>query len=210
VTVELLPYGDHALLVEVGDTGGVVAYVDALRSIDHPGVADVVPAARTVLVVAHTSRDVPALRQALADLAPGAADGAVSAEEGVIEIPVRYDGPDLGDVARLTGLSERDVVAAHTRTEWRVAFGGFAPGFGYLVTDHRELHVPRRDSARTAVPAGAVGLAGEYTGVYPRESPGGWQLIGTTDAPMWDLDRDPPALLRPGARVRFSDAGGRA
>lgn len=88
-----------------------------------------------------------------------------------------------------------------------MAFGGFAPGFGYLVTDHDRLHVPRRDSARTAVPAGAVGLAGEYTGVYPRESPGGWQLIGTTDAPMWDLDREPPALLRPGARVRFVDGG---
>jgi KipI family sensor histidine kinase inhibitor len=210
VTVQVLPYGDRALLVEVGDTGAVVAYVDALRTLELACVADVVPAARTVLVVAHATGDVPGLRQALADLAPEAAQHHASEEEDVIEIPVRYDGPDLGDVARLTGLSEQDVVAAHTGTEWRVAFGGFAPGFGYLVTDHQKLHVPRRDSARTAVPAGAVGLAGEYTGVYPRESPGGWQLIGTTDAPMWDLHRDPPALLRPGARVRFSDLGGGA
>jgi KipI family sensor histidine kinase inhibitor len=208
VTVEVLPYGDHALLVEVGDTGAVVAYVDALLSIGHPGVADVVPAARTVLVVARTSRDVPGLRQALGGLTPEVTGPGAAADEDVIEIPVSYDGPDLGDVARLTGLSEQDVVAAHTGTEWRVAFGGFAPGFGYLVTDHQKLHVPRRDSARTAVPAGAVGLAGEYTGVYPRESPGGWQLIGTTDAPMWDLERDPPALLRPGARIRFHDVGG--
>ena len=206
MSVQVLPYGDRALLVEVGDTADVVAYVDALRESEPPGLADVVPAARTVLVVAGTPRAVPALRQALCSLTPGRA-AAHAHDEEVIEIPVRYDGPDLEDVARLTGLSERAVVEAHTSSEWRVAFGGFAPGFGYLVTDHDRLHVPRRDSARTAVPAGAVGLAGEYTGVYPRESPGGWQLIGTTDAPMWDLDRAPPALLRPGARVRFVDGG---
>ena len=206
MSVQVLPYGDRALLVEVGDTADVVAYVDALRESEPPGLADVVPAARTVLVVAGTPRDVPALRQALCSLTPGRA-AAHAHDEEVIERPVRYDGPDLEEVARLTGLSERAVVEAHSRSEWRVAFGGFAPGFGYLVTDHDRLHVPRRDSARTAVPAGAVGLAGEYTGVYPRESPGGWQLIGTTDAPMWDLDREPPALLRPGARVRFVDGG---
>ena len=206
MSVQVLPYGDPALLVEVGDTADVVAYVDALRESEPPGLADVVPAARTVLVVAGTPRAVPALRQAQCSLTPGRA-AAHAHDEEVIEIPVRYDGPDLEDVARLTGLSERAVVEAHTSSEWRVAFGGFAPGFGYLVTDHDRLHVPRRDSARTAVPAGAVGLAGEYTGVYPRESPGGWQLIGTTDAPMWDLDREPPALLRPGARVRFVDGG---
>ena len=207
MSVQVLPYGDRALLVEVGDTAEVVAYVDALRESEPPGLADVVPAARTVLVVAGTPRAVPALRQALCSRTPGRAAAHAHDDEEVIEIPVRYDGPDLEDVARLTGLSERAVVEAHTSSEWRVAFGGFAPGFGYLVTDHDRLHVPRRDSARTAVPAGAVGLAGEYTGVYPRESPGGWQLIGTTDAPMWDLDREPPALLRPGARVRFVDGG---
>ena len=207
MSVQVLPFGDRALLVEVGDTADVVAYVDALRESEPPGLADVVPAARTVLVVAGTPRAVPALRQALCSLTPGRAAAHAHDDEEVIEIPVRYDGPDLEDVARLTGLSERAVVEAHTSSEWRVAFGGFAPGFGYLVTDHDRLHVPRRDSARTAVPAGAVGLAGEYTGVYPRESPGGWQLIGTTDAPMWDLDREPPALLRPGARVRFVDGG---
>ena len=116
---------------------------------------------------------------------------------------MRYDGPDLSDVARHTGLSEEEVVEAHTGTPWRVAFGGFAPGFGYLAGGDERLRVPRRDSARTAVPAGAVALADRFSGVYPRESPGGWQLIGTTDLPMWDLDRDPPALLRPGVPVRF-------
>jgi KipI family sensor histidine kinase inhibitor len=203
----VLAYGDRALLVEVGDTAAVVAYVDALRAAALPGVADLVPAAETVLVLAEGPRAVPALRLALADVVPEAGDDA-DGHVDVIEVPVRYDGPDLSDVARLTGMDEDAVVAAHTGTEWRVAFGGFAPGFGYLVTDHERLHVPRRDSARTAVPAGAVGLAGAYSGVYPRESPGGWQLIGTTEVPMWDLDRDPPALLRPGARVRFTVSGG--
>jgi KipI family sensor histidine kinase inhibitor len=120
-----------------------------------------------------------------------------------VEIPVTYDGPDLADVARLTGLAEDEIVAAHTATPWRVAFGGFAPGFAYLTGGDERLRVPRRDEPRTAVPAGAVGLAGEFSGVYPRSSPGGWQLIGSTAAPLWDAERDPPALLRPGGAVRF-------
>jgi KipI family sensor histidine kinase inhibitor len=120
-----------------------------------------------------------------------------------VEIPVVYDGPDLADVARLTGLAADEVVAAHTGTPWRVAFSGFAPGFAYLVGGDPRLAVPRRERSRTSVPAGSVGLAGEYSGVYPRSSPGGWQLIGRTDAVLWDLDREPPALLRPGGEVRF-------
>jgi KipI family sensor histidine kinase inhibitor len=120
-----------------------------------------------------------------------------------VEIPVVYDGPDLDEVARLTGLAEDEVVAAHTGTPWRIAFGGFAPGFAYLVDGDPRLHVPRRAEPRTSVPAGAVGLAGEFSGVYPRPSPGGWQLLGRTDAPLWDVDRDPPALLQPGGWVRF-------
>ena len=207
VRLDLLPYRDRALLVEVGDTPNVVAYVDALRAAEVPGVADVIPAAETVLVVAEPGSPVGALRSALLGIRPDPSADASSDEGDVVEIPVRYDGPDLADVAELTGLSERDVVDAHTGSTWRVAFGGFAPGFGYLVGGDPRLHVARRTSARTAVPAGAVGLAGEYTGVYPRESPGGWQLIGTTEAPMWDLDRDPPALLRPGARIRFTEVG---
>jgi KipI family sensor histidine kinase inhibitor len=195
-------YGDRALLVELGDAGRVVAWVDALRESAPPGVAEVVPAAETVLVVAEERADLRRLRAALRQVVPGP----MRQESGTgdaLEIPVRYDGPDLPDVARLTGLTEAEVVRAHTGATWRVAFGGFAPGFGYLVGDDDRLHVPRRETSRTRVPAGAVALAGAYTGVYPRESPGGWQLIGTTDAPMWDLDRDPPALLTPGAIVRF-------
>jgi KipI family sensor histidine kinase inhibitor len=203
----VLAYGDRALLVELGGTERVVAWVDALKRLEVPGVADLVPAAETVLVVADEGVDVRELRAALAAVVPEDT-GSQSSGGDVVEIPVRYDGPDLADVARLTGLSESEVVAAHSGARWRVAFGGFAPGFAYLVGDDDRLHVPRRDSARTAVPAGAVGLAGDYSGVYPRESPGGWQLIGTTDVQMWDLDRDPPALLRPGAAVRFVQVGG--
>lgn len=198
----VLPYGDRALLVEVGDTERVLAWVDALAEAAPAGVADVVPAAETVLVVAEDGADVAALRVALAAVRPPA--GRAVADAGaVLEVPVAYDGPDLEEVARLTGLAADAVVRAHTAATWRVAFGGFVPGFGYLVGGDPRLRVPRRDVPRTVVPTGAVALAGPYTGVYPRESPGGWQLIGRTDLALWDPDRDPPALLRPGTRVRF-------
>lgn len=202
--MRVLAYGDRALLVELEDTDRVVAWAQALRERPLPGVVDLVPAAATLLVLVDEGADVTAVRRGLEGLQVATSER-VEDEGEAIEIPVTYDGPDLADVARLTGLSEREVVEAHTSMTWRVAFGGFAPGFGYLIGGDARLEVPRRDSARTAVPAGAVGLAGEFSGVYPRESPGGWQLIGTTTVAMWDLDRDPPALLRAGARVRFSE-----
>jgi KipI family sensor histidine kinase inhibitor len=202
----VLPYGDRALLVELEDTDRVVAWAQVLREQPLPGVVDLVPAAATLLVIVDEGADVTAVRRGLEGLEVDPDERAASGDgSDVVEIPVTYDGPDLADVAELTGLSEREVVEAHTATTWRVAFGGFAPGFGYLIGGDARLEVPRRDSARTAVPAGAVGLAGEFSGVYPRESPGGWQLIGTTTVAMWDLDRDPPALLRAGARVRFTE-----
>jgi KipI family sensor histidine kinase inhibitor len=222
MSLTVRPYGDRALLVEVGESQRVVAYLDALRARVGAGalggVEDLVPAAETVLVVVRPelarSGDLAGLAAALAEVEPVGTDtdthtdadaraGTDADADDVLTLPVRYDGPDLSDVARHTGLSEEEVVVAHTSQTWRVAFGGFAPGFGYLVGEDRRLRVPRRDSARTVVPAGAVGLAGEYSGVYPRESPGGWQIIGSTTEAMWDLERDPPALLRPGARVRF-------
>ena len=129
------------------------------------------------------------------------------------EISVVYDGADLAEVGALTGLGERGVVEAHTGQTWTVAFGGFAPGFPYLVADDPHeasgppWEVPRRAEPRTSVPAGAVGLASRYCGIYPRPSPGGWQLIGRTDAVLWDIDRSPPALLTPGQWVRFRSVG---
>jgi KipI family sensor histidine kinase inhibitor len=205
--MNVLAYGDRALLLELGDTATVVAWTDAVTAAGIAGVADLVPAAETLLVVAAEAADVDAVRQRLEGLEVDESGEAGGDSGEPLEIPVSYDGPDLADVAELTGLSEREVVEAHTGSTWRVAFGGFAPGFGYLVGGDPRLEVPRREESRTKVPAGAVGLAGTFSGVYPRESPGGWQLIGTTKAPMWDLERDPPALLVPGAVVRFVEDG---
>ncbi|GAA4538931.1 allophanate hydrolase subunit 1 [Pseudonocardia xishanensis] len=192
----MLPYGDSALLVETDD---VLPLAEACRS-GLDGLLDVVPAARTVLLLAEPGTDLGGLRAAVETLEVAAVE---AAEVAAVEIPVVYDGPDLADVAALTGLSEDEVVAAHTGTAWRVAFGGFAPGFAYLAGGDPRLSVSRRETSRTKVPAGSVGLAGEYSGVYPRSSPGGWQLLGRTDVVLFDLDRDPPALLQPGAEVRF-------
>ena len=195
--MRVLPYGDAALLVETED---VLPLAQACRDAALDGVLDVVPAARTVLLVAEPGTDLGGIRAAVERLEVGAVE---AADVASVEIPVVYDGPDLAAVAELTGLSAEEVVAAHTGTPWRVAFGGFAPGFAYLAGGDERLVVSRREKARTTVPAGSVGLAGEYSGVYPRSSPGGWQLIGRTDVVLFDLDRDPPALLQPGAEVRF-------
>ncbi|MBF4161934.1 5-oxoprolinase subunit PxpB [Nocardioides acrostichi] len=206
--MRLLAYGDRAVLVELAEGvegaergGGALGYAEALRREAPPEVGEVVPAACTVLVVAADKVPLADLRRVLEDVRPVALEADRGPE--AVEIPVVYDGQDLDDVAALTGLSREEVVAAHTEQTWRVAFGGFAPGFGYLAGEDDRLHVPRREESRTRVPAGSVGLAGEYAGVYPRESPGGWQLIGRTEVDLFDLDRDPPALLRPGVAVRF-------
>ncbi|NHA70312.1 5-oxoprolinase subunit B family protein [Phycicoccus flavus] len=204
--MDLLSYGDRAVLAELSDGDAAMALAAALRAAAPACVASVVPAARTVLVVAAEGSGVAEVRAVLAGL-PTSASAMPDDDGGTLEVPVVYDGADLGDVAQLTGLTVDEVVAAHTGQTWRVAFGGFAPGFGYLVGEDDRLHVPRREESRTRVPAGSVGLAGEYSGVYPRESPGGWQLLGRTDLVLWDTGREPPALLRPGVTVRFVEAG---
>ncbi|HSO63734.1 MAG TPA: allophanate hydrolase subunit 1 [Ornithinibacter sp.] len=216
--VTVLPAGEDALLLEVAVLDEVLALEDALRAAvdraDPPWseVSDVVPAARTVLLVTRPGTDLAALTTAVGDLTAGAAPTASASAPPtaphVVEVAVTYDGPDLHDVAALTGLTPAEVVSAHTGMPWRVAFGGFAPGFAYLVGGDPRLTVPRRAHPRPTVPAGAVGLGGEFSGVYPRASPGGWQLLGTTTLTLWDVDRDPPALLTPGTTVRFVDAAG--
>jgi KipI family sensor histidine kinase inhibitor len=186
----------------------VLTLAEAVAAARLAGVVDVVPGARTLLVTVEPGTDLAPLRRDLARLSDESrARSAGSRGEGeAVEVEVVYDGPDLDDVAKLTGLTAAEVVEAHTGTPWRVAFGGFAPGFAYLVGGDPRLVVPRRREPRTSVPPGSVGLAGEFSGVYPRESPGGWQLIGRTDAILWDLEREPPALLRPGGWVRFVEA----
>jgi len=196
------PFGDRALLVEVPDLAAVAAVRAALDATPLPGQRELVPAARTVLVV--LDREPSDLdRGTLRRLSPHAPD----ADRGTaaVELPVLFDGADLADVAGLTGRSVGDVVRTLTTVELTVAFCGFAPGFGYLTGLPDDLHLPRRATPRTRVPAGSVALAGPYAGVYPQASPGGWQLVGRTDAVLFDVDRDPPALLSPGTLVRFRD-----
>lgn len=204
-SMRMLPCGDVGLLVELPDLDAVLALHAELSGHPLPGVVDLVPGARTLLLtldphavtVAATARAVAALQPE-----PGSRVGG-----GEVEIPVSYDGEDLAEVAQLTGLGERGVIEAHTGQCWTVAFAGFAPGFAYLVGEDDRLHVPRRADPRTRVPAGSVGIAGEFSGIYPRQSPGGWQLLGHTEVAIWDLGRDPPALLHPGVRVHFVERG---
>lgn len=204
-------YGDQGLLLEFDSTSEVLAWNDALREADLLGVLDIVPASRTVLLKLAGPRyqDPTRLRLSKLRIEQVAVDDDTAPidQRADVEIDVTYDGADLEEVARLSGLTPGEVVAAHTAAPMRVGFGGFAPGFAYLVGGDERLNVPRRADPRTRVPAGSVAIAGEFSSVYPRESPGGWQLIGHTDAVMWDIDRDPPALLAPGMWVQFRAIG---
>jgi KipI family sensor histidine kinase inhibitor len=207
--MRVLAAGRHALLVELdsqADVLGLHAEIEQrLHSDDGwpwPRPTDVVPAARTVLI------------DGLQDPAPVAAAlpswnvAPVTAPDGdTVQCPTVYDGPDLDQVAAHWGLSRREAIELHTSTEFVVAFCGFAPGFAYLTGLPEDRGVPRRETPRTQVPAGSVALAGEYSAIYPKRSPGGWQLIGRAELTLWDPDREPAALLTPGMRVHFQDAG---
>ncbi|GAA2399290.1 allophanate hydrolase [Catellatospora methionotrophica] len=205
--MRLLPYGLVSWLVEVDTTAEATSLYDYLHALRPTGAAalitDLIPGARTVLL----ELDRPGLSRvevaALLDRwHPGTPSGRTAAD--VVEIPVRYDGPDLAEVARLRDVSEAAIVEAHTGSEFQVAFCGFVPGFAYISGLPPLLHLPRLEHPRTAVPAGSVALAGGFTGVYPRRSPGGWRLLGHTDTLFWNADREPPTLLAPGSRVRFT------
>ena len=195
--VRFLPVGPRALLVELDDTAAARSLAAWVRDRRIEAV-EVVPAARTVLL--DGVRDLASTRDAVTGWD---ADRPEPAGGGLVEIPVRYDGPDLAFVAAHWGSSEEDVVAAHGRIEFVASFCGFAPGFAYLSGLPEERAVPRLDSPRARVPAGAVALAGTWCGVYPTASPGGWRILGHTDVVLWDADRSEPALLPPGTRVRF-------
>lgn len=227
--MRLLPMGERAILVEVQRLAQVLALRERLEASRPPGVTDVVPAARTVLVQIDPA--VLSLAQARAWIAQsatadtpggaragaGAGDARASAGHAAAQerpartarthrIDVRYDGPDLDEIAEATGLGRGALIDRHIAARWTVAFTGFAPGFGYLVSDDWPFDIARRASPRTAVPAGAVGFAAEFCGVYPRETPGGWQLIGAAAAPLFDPNAAEPALLAPGDTVRFQVA----
>jgi KipI family sensor histidine kinase inhibitor len=200
------PAGDRALLVQADDLDSTLAIAAVLQQARLPELEDLIPAAETVLVRVAIGTDIAQISARVLDLLTGLrVEADTSAGGAPLLIPVRYDGPDLPDVAKATGLSVPEVIAAHTGTPWRAAFVGFAPGFAYLAGGDPTLHVPRRTNSRTSVPAGSVALAGEYSAVYPRNSPGGWQLIGTTAATLWDVDAEPPAAIQPGSWVQFYD-----
>jgi KipI family sensor histidine kinase inhibitor len=188
-----------------------MALHDALAASAPDGVVELVPAARTLLVavdpaVLPLESAASWVRRAASEPAAAATPGAGRPADEVV-VDVDYRGDDLADTAGLLGVSPEHLVARHVATAWRVAFIGFAPGFAYLAADDWPFDVPRLDVARTRVPAGAVGLAAGFSGAYPRESPGGWRLVGRTDAALWDPHADPPALLVPGRAVRFRAVG---
>ncbi|KQO97409.1 5-oxoprolinase subunit B family protein [Leifsonia sp. Leaf264] len=199
-----LPMGDRALLIELDSLDAVLALHSALQPGRPGGVIDLVPAARTVLVTVDPAQlSLSEARRWVEGAAAAPFADVAAVGTNPVVIPMRYDGPDLASLAAALELRPAELVERHLAATWRVAFSGFAPGFGYLVSADWTFDVPRLASPRTRVPAGSVGLAGEFSGVYPRSSPGGWQLIGTTEAVLWNPEAASPALLIPGGTVRF-------
>lgn len=200
--------GRSAMLVQCPDISDVLALHAALLKAPLPNQLELIPAATTVLVRFRSRLTRRAAHEAAEALRTLRGEADAATESGTVEIPVLYRGEDLEDVAEHLGITPEAVIDRHAHQEWTAAFSGFSPGFAYLVpADARpeaSLTVPRRASPRTKVPAGSVALAGDFSAVYPSDSPGGWQLIGTTDTPVWDLDREVPALITPGTHVRFS------
>ncbi|AFL50367.1 KipI family sensor histidine kinase inhibitor [Sinorhizobium fredii] len=201
--LRFLPAGADALLVELDDLETTLTLLDRLLAAGPEEVKELVPAARTVMIrfdPLATNR--PAIEEFVAriDLSMR------SARQGeTFDIPVTYDGEDLGDVAELLGWSVEELIRRHTEATYTVAFTGFAPGFAYMTCDDPAFDVPRRKAPRVRIPAGSVAIAGKFGGIYPTDSPGGWQLLGKTPVRMWDTARPRAALLAPGDRVRFRD-----
>ncbi|MHB1434206.1 MAG: 5-oxoprolinase subunit B family protein, partial [Streptosporangiaceae bacterium] len=198
--IDVRPAGDRALLIEAG--GSAAGLAAAIARAGLAGIADVIPGARTVLVTWEPGRwRLRDLARAIAELP---VDDDPAADLPAVEIGVRYDGPDLAEVATLAGMPVAEVIEAHQAAEYTVGWLGFSPGFGYLTgLDPRLARVPRLATPRVSVPAGSVAIAGGLAAVYPSASPGGWQLIGQTSARLWDPERAEPSLLTPGRRVRF-------
>ena len=201
--MQVRDYGPKALLVDVGsaDEAGALATWARSDATLSEAAGEIVPAATTVLF-----DDVVAPEALRGELANWSAS--VEVPDGpLVELATTYDGPDLGFVADTWGVTVAEVVARHTSVEFTAAFCGFAPGFAYLTGLPPEWAVPRMAAPRSSVPVGAVALADHYCGVYPSASPGGWRLLGHTQATLWDLAREEPALLAPGTRVRFVEVG---
>lgn len=201
--LRFLPSGSDSFLVELGDLGITLTLLDALLAAKLEGVCEVIPGARTIMLRFDpfvTDRTKLTGQIAKLDLSVRS-----SRSGELFEIPVCYDGEDLRDVAAILGCTINELIERHTEATYTVAFTGFAPGFAYMTCDDPGFDVPRRKSPRVKIPAGSVALAGKFGGIYPSDSPGGWQLLGTTPLAMWDTTRERAALLAPGDRVRFCD-----
>jgi KipI family sensor histidine kinase inhibitor len=207
--MRILTIDRSTVLVELPGLDEVLALQASLAAVPIDGIQELLPAARTLMLRFDPERLTrEQLEGVLADTRARRGTVVPTRTSGpLVEIPLRYDGEDLAEVARLAGLTVEEVIRRHQASEFTVAFCGFAPGFAYLVGGDPALQVPRRATPRPQVPAGAVALGGGYCGVYPQATPGGWQLIGRTSMAMWDPDRDPPARLTPGMRVRFRAIG---
>lgn len=198
MTYDIRPMGDRALLVAAQNPAGLANAIGALRL---AGVLEAVPATETVLIRFDATCDRSNLRRAINELD----DLPATTNSGThVVIPVTYDGEDLNDVAEFCGLNVEDVISIHSAATYCVAFCGFAPGFAYLSGIDPRLTIPRLHTPRPIVQAGAVAIADRWSAVYPRESPGGWRLIGTTTMPLFDLARAQPAALKPGDTVQFT------
>ncbi|NIF29384.1 5-oxoprolinase/urea amidolyase family protein [Pantoea sp. Tr-811] len=203
-TLQFLPAGSNRFIVELDDLESTIALGDALKAACFEGLKEVVPGAVTL----HVSYDpfVTTARELYAQISSLRPQAGLSRSGDLVEIPMVYDGEDLAFVADYLGWSVEQLIRRHQAATFTVAFTGFAPGFAYMTCDDPELDVPRRDSPRVRIPAGSVALAGRFCGVYPSDTPGGWQLLGATVVPMWDVSREQAALLKPGDRVRFVEA----
>ena len=213
MTMHIRTAGSRALLVCLDAPEHVTGLYHDLLADPPEGFIEAIPAAETVMVVFDPSRAAasvlgPRLRAAAERAsartnARAIDDPSTRQDPAAVTIPVVYDGPDLDETARRTGLGVEEVVRRHVAGEYVVAFCGFAPGFAYLSGLDPALILPRRSLPRTRVPAGSVAVSDRYTSVYPHESPGGWHLLGRSSMVMWDLERESPALLTPGTHVRF-------
>ncbi len=200
--LDIAQMGSHGLLLRT-DTYAPAVLGAAIRDLALDGVSDVVPAEATLLVRCDHAAAQQEVQHRLEELVESYDENPSRVAREPVEIPVRYDGEDLAFVAEACSLSEEEVIQRHLGTTYVAAFCGFAPGFAYLSGLNSSLQLPRRNSPRTRVPAGAVAIAATYSAVYPQESPGGWHLIGSTSRELWDVARQPPALIEPGRQVRF-------
>ena len=201
--MRFLPLNHRNFIVELNSLDETLALHRALQAAPLPGIEEMIPAARTLMI--SFAPEITTAQSLAWKISRLSLTKPVQCEGRIVEIPVAYNGEDLPELAEITGFAVREIIRRHAAREYSVAFCGFAPGFGYLVGGDPALAVPRRQTPRTHVPAGSVGLAGPFSGIYPRASPGGWQIVGTTPMKMWDITRAQPALLQPGCRVRFVD-----